>query len=147
MIGNIRKLTSIIVVWVLASLASACGTASGTVPSTWTSVANVTSEPAGFDKKVVTIKGWASIRGEDYGIWATQDDYEKRNWKRCISLLNIYNDQALNESLDRKPVLITGTVFQDIFLDKDGRQVVRLGTCNKVGIRFIEPGGLRSFHK
>lgn len=32
----------------------------------------------------VTVRGWASMKPEDYGIWASADDYEKRNELRCI---------------------------------------------------------------
>ena len=38
-------------------------------------------------------------------------------------------------------------VDQDIFHNKEGKDVIRLGTCNKVGIRFIDPDGRRPFDK
>lgn len=131
----------------LAIAVSACATVSSTRPVNWIGVADVLANPAGFDGKVVTIKGWALIKNENYRIWATQSDYEKLNRKQCISLLNSYNDDARNESLDQTTVLITGTVYQDIFHNEEGKDVIRLGTCNKVGIRFIDPDGLRPFDK
>lgn len=129
----------------LAFVMSACATASSTRPLNWIGVADVLSKPADFNGKVVTIKGWASLGNENHQLWATQGDYEKLNRKQCISLLNSYNDDARNESLDQTTVLITGTVCQDIFHDKEGGGVIRLGTCNEVGIRFIDPDGLRPF--
>lgn len=126
-------------------LLAACATPPGRDSPTWVSVNDVLAKPSEVDGKVVTIKGWASIRHEDYGIWATQADYESRNWKQCISLLNFYSDDALNKSLDRTTVLITGIIQRDVFHDKDGGAVVRLGTCNQMGIRFVEPTGLSAF--
>ena len=105
----------------------------------------IIANPAEYDGKLVTIKGWASVWHEDYGIWATQDDYRKRNRKNCISLLNSYNDDALNEPVDRKEVLVTGIFYRDAYRDKDGRPVVLLGSCSRLGIQFSEPEGLRRF--
>jgi hypothetical protein len=122
---------------------SACAGLSQSEQATSISVADVISRPLDFDGRIVTIKGWASLRHEDYGIWATEDDYKKRNWKRCISLLNHYPDEAKNKELDRRSVLITGVFNNDILHNESGVDIVRLGTCSKFGIRFVEPDGLR----
>ncbi|MGB9109183.1 MAG: hypothetical protein WCC39_10910, partial [Telluria sp.] len=86
---------------------------------------------------------WASLRHEDYGVWATEDDYKKRNWKRCISLLNHYSDESKNKELDQSLVLITGTFNKDIVHNERGIEIVRLGSCSRFGIRFVEPDSLK----
>jgi hypothetical protein len=94
------------------------------------SVSDVVSKPDDFNGKV---------------IWASQADYEQRNWKQCISLLDFFADESRNKALDRTTVLITGKFSRDIFHDEKGQEVVRLGTCNQFGIRFTEPDALRKF--
>ena len=115
--------------------------------ATWVSVIDVLANPSAYSGKEVTIKGWVSLRHEDHGIWATEADYEKRDWKKCISLLNWYSDEAANRAIDRTEILATGIFDQDIFHDKEGRNLIRLGTCNPAGIRFNEPRGLRKFFR
>jgi len=105
---------------------------------------DILASPFDYDGKTVTIKGWASLLNEDYGIWASQADYKERNWRNCISLLNTYADAWKNEALDLSNVLVTGVFSRDIFHNKDGQVVVRLGACNEAGIRFHGPDGLRS---
>lgn len=111
----------------------------------WVGVMDVLINPGAYAGNVVTIKGWVSLRHEDYGIWATEADYEKRDWKKCISLLNRYSDEAANGAIDRTEILVTGIFDDDIYHDKAGQNVIRLGTCSPAGIRFNEPRGLRSF--
>jgi hypothetical protein len=122
---------------------SGCAGLSQSEQTTSISVADVISRPLDFDGRIVTIKGWASLRHEDYGIWASEEDYKKRNWKRCISLLNHYSDEAKNKQLDRRSVLITGVFNNDIFHNESGVDIVRPGSCSRFGIRFVEPDGLR----
>lgn len=131
--------------WFLAIFLTGCANSMEANNSDSIAVDDVISHASDFDEKIITIKGWASVRPEDYGIWASEDDYKKRNWRRCISLLNFYSDKSINKSLDQKVVLITGKFMKDIFHDKNGQEIVRMGTCSQYGIRFIEPSGLRKF--
>ena len=122
---------------------SGCAAWSPSEQLTSISVVDILSTPLDFDGKIVTIKGWASLRREDYGIWATEDDYKKRNWRRCISLLNHYSDESKNKEFDRSLVLTNGVFSNDIFHNEKGVEIVRLGTCSRFGIRFVEPDGLK----
>jgi len=127
------------------SLVAGCGNLEKVSRSDWLSVEEVISKASSLDEQVITVKGWASIRNEDYGIWENKNDYEKRSSDKCISLLNFYSDRNRNKELDRNFVLITGTFSKDVFHDKNGQDVIRLGACSQFGIRFIEPDGLRKF--
>jgi hypothetical protein len=138
----LKKCADILVVTLMLS---SCSTAPKT--SSWVEVDDVLANPSAFAGRKVTIKGWASIRNEDKGIWATPDDYANRNRRRCISLLNTYRDEEINRSLDRKYVLVTGTIDPDSYHDSAGQGIVRLGSCNKVGVFFEDPAGLRIFEK
>lgn len=111
----------------------------------WVSVTDVLANPSAYSGKEVTIRGWVSLRHEDHGIWATKADYEKRDWRKCISLLNWYSDEAANKAIDRTEILVTGIFDKDIVHDKEGRNLIRLGACSPARIRFNEPRGLRTF--
>jgi hypothetical protein len=126
----------------LATILSSCATP-GKVPPAWVEVDSVLANPAAYAGRTITLKGWASVRTEDKGIWVTPKDYEDRNRRRCISLLNTYKDESVNRSLDRKYVLVTGKIDLDSYHDAEGQGIIRLGSCNKVAIRFEEPNGLR----
>jgi hypothetical protein len=126
----------------LAAILSSCVTAKK-IPPAWIEVDSVLANPSLYVGKTITLKGWASIRTEDKGIWFTPEDYENRNRRHCISLLNTYKDEGINRSLDRKYVLVTGKIDPDSYHNAEGQGIVRLGSCNKVAIRFEEPNGLR----
>ncbi|MCC2962523.1 hypothetical protein LK540_19015 [Massilia sp. IC2-278] len=112
---------------------------------TWVGVKEVLAAPFDYDGKTVTIKGWATIQREFYGIWASQADYENRVWRHCIALLNLYADDGKNKALNQSDVLVTGVFSRDSSRTKHGRPIVRLGACNEAGIHFIGPDGLRKF--
>jgi hypothetical protein len=123
----------------------ACASPTTSADQGFVRIEDLLANPSNFDGKTITVKGWASIRHEDYGLWASRADYEARNWRRCISLLNTYNDPNKNLQLDRTEVTITGMIYKDVFHTQDGKPVIRLGACNPVGIRFADTDGLRRY--
>lgn len=130
-------------VLMLVCALSSCAT-TGTESRAALTVGQVIASAELYDGKVITVQGWASVHYEDYGIWVSRSDYETRNERNCISLLNHYKNADLNQAVDRKAVLVSGIFDKDIFHDKDRHDVIRLGACSKFGIRFLDPAGLQS---
>lgn len=109
--------------------------ARGTIPVL--TVGEALERAAELDGETIMLKGWASVRFEDYGIWASREDHAANNWKRCISLLNRFDDRARNAALDGRGVMLVGVLEADIYRRTDGPLVVYLGPCNRTGIRFL----------
>jgi hypothetical protein len=127
----------------LAGILSSCSTSQTVQLKAWTEIDDVLANPTAYSGKTVTIRGWISIRHEDYGVWATSDDYANRNRRRCISLLNTTGDNELNRSLDRTYALVTGKINSDSYRDSEGRGIIRLGSCNRVAIGFEKPTSIQ----
>jgi hypothetical protein len=132
-----------LLVFVLAAFPFASRAQEFDPPKNVVSVVEILVSPEKFDGKTVSVKGWLTIRHEDTGLWATPNDYKKRNTKLCISLMNRYKDDAMNKAVDAKHVIVTGIFFKDISHDRNGQYVFRPDACSNFGIRFIEPLGLR----
>jgi hypothetical protein len=82
--------------------------------------------------KVVTLKGWVSMRHEDWNLWATPADRENWNTARCISLSGYDDLRDYAADFDGKFVEITGTFTSDA---TEGGRIVRLGACSDIALR------------
>jgi hypothetical protein len=130
------------VLFLVAALAS-CSTSHLRKQPSWTEIDTILANPAAYAGKTLTIRGWISIRREDYGVWATSADYSNRNRHRCISLLNTTGNEDLNRYFDRTYVLVTGKIDSDSYRDAEGRGIVRPGSCNRVAIGFEQPSSIQ----
>lgn len=84
------------------------------------------------DGELVTLRGWVSMRHEDWNLWATWSDHEDWNTTRCISLSGYDELRDHAKDFDGKLVEVTGTLLSDA--TERGR-IVRLGSCREVAIR------------
>jgi hypothetical protein len=126
-----------------AGLLASCASAQK-APGDAVEIEKVLANPTAYTGHTITIKGWVSLRAEDYGLWATKSDYEKGDMQKCISILNKHDDEKTNRAFDRTYALVTGVIVPDSYHDAEGRFIVRLNACNKVGMRFEKPSGMRA---
>lgn len=96
--------------------------------------------PDGNDGRLVTLRGWVSMRHEDWNLWATQSDHENWNTVRCISLSNYDELRGHAREFDGRFVEITGTLIKDA---TNGGKLVRLGSCREVAISLDGLGSIR----
>ena len=100
-------------------------------------IEEIIAAPWVFDGREVNVKGWITMDHEDHTLYTSMAEHNKRNFRKCISLLNYYDDSDLLRDVNHKMVLVTGIFHQDIYHDEHGNQLIRLDTCNRFGISFV----------
>lgn len=96
--------------------------------------------PDYFDGKEVSLRGWITLRHEDWNLWATSADQEEWNTPRCISLSGYYSLRDEADEFDGRLVEVTGTILSDASL---GGKVIRLGACRDVAIKISGPSSVK----
>lgn len=100
-----------------------------------TGMEDVIAHPNLYNGKRVTLNAWITLRGEDQNLWASWDDHERWETRKCISLMNYDVLSSKTSLLDGRRVKVTGIVRSDA----SGRgAVIRLAACRDLGLELID---------
>jgi len=105
---------------------------------------DILAAPDKYDEKLIRVKGWATMRPGDFNLWMDHAQPGKRLVRKCISILSAVDGEEFRRSFDDNFVEITGIFHKDIYHDKEGRDLIRLGTCNKFGISFTAQSAIKA---
>ena len=100
----------------------------------------VARNPVNFDGKVVTVRGWITVRDEDKNLWATWEDHEKWRTPQCISLIHYDLLRGSEKALDGRYVEIRGVLRADA--SKQGN-VIRPASCRDPGIEIADRSSIK----
>lgn len=87
-----------------------------------------------IDGERVVLYGFLRYRDEDFGIWTSEQDFDRNEISQCVTPLATGDIGSRLQELDGQQVRIIGT-FEKLFGDDD---LIMAGPCNFTGIRVSE---------